>query len=59
MPQLCLKCAHPIEEHKIEIVGNYDFVEINCKEYDDNGENCNCDAGFGKVSIKKEFSQMK
>ena len=57
----CLKCAHDIELHKIEIVGNYDYVEINCKWNGDDefGEPCNCDAGFGKVIIKKEFNQMK
>ena len=54
----CLKCGHDILKHTIQIIGNWEYQEINCQ---DNGEEygtCNCDAGFRKVAIKKEFNQM-
>ena len=62
MTNICLKCGHEIEKHVIEIIGNYEYVEINCQWLTEEGnydDKCNCDAGFGKVVIKKEFSQMK
>ena len=62
MTNICLKCGHDIGAHKMQIIGNYNYVEIACTEepYEkDYGERCGCDAGFGKVVIKKEFSQMK
>jgi len=59
MVTLCLKCGHDIGSHKIEILGNYEYVEINCQEEgNEYSERCNCDAGFKKVAIKKEFNQM-
>lgn len=60
MVSSCLKCAHDIELHKIQIIGNYDVVEISCQaQGEDYSDNCGCDAGFGKVAIKKEFNPMK
>lgn len=57
---ICLKCAHSIDLHNIMIIGNYDYMEISCKgSGEDYNVECNCDAGFGKVQIKKEFTLMR
>jgi len=59
LTEICLKCAHSISLHKIEIIGNYDFVQVVCSaQTEDYSDSCNCDAGFKKVVIKKEFNQM-
>lgn len=58
MVNLCLKCGHEISKHIIEIIGNYEGLEINCQ---DNGEEygiCACNAGFNKVAIEKKFTPM-
>ena len=56
---ICLKCGHDISLHTIKIIGRYDFLEISCSaQGEDYNEACNCDAGFRKVQIKKEFSTM-
>lgn len=60
--ELCLKCAHPIDNHRISIIGNYEYMEIMCGTRDGDFESdgsCGCDAGFKKVQIKKEFTQME
>ena len=56
--EICLKCEHNIDLHKIEIIGNYEAVEISCKSEEEGYEICNCDAGFKKVAIEKKFTQM-
>jgi len=57
----CLKCGHIIESHEIDIIGNYEFVEVCCKAEGEEYENqvCGCDAGFKKVQIKKEFNSLE
>ena len=57
---VCLKCGHDVSMHTIKIIGRYDFMEISCEVDGENyNENCGCDAGFHKVQIKKEFTQME
>lgn len=53
----CLKCGHDIKKHTIDIIGNYEGLEILCHGGDEY-QDCDCDAGFHKVAIKKEFTQM-
>lgn len=53
---ICLKCGHNIDMHKISIIGNYEGLEVRCNF--DGYESCECDAGFKKVMIKKEFTSM-
>lgn len=56
----CLKCGHDIDLHKIMVIGNWEYMIISCQaQGEDYHDACECEAGFGKVRIKKEFSLMK
>lgn len=56
----CLKCGHNIDNHKIIVVGNWEYQEISCQaQGEEYSDNCGCDAGFKKVQIKKDFTTME
>lgn len=53
---LCLKCGHDVTFHAVKIIGMYDSMVIACKaQGEDYHDSCDCNAGFPKMIIKKEF----